>query len=452
MDTVSAHDLIETVRSAILVLDRDLQVTLANRAFYQTFATTTESTLGRRLYDLGDGRWDIPALRTLLEEVIPARQAVEAFEVEHDFPGIGQKTMRVNGRQVHRSGNQVEHMLLAIDDVTAEKAAKRDAERAALVMQSIVDTTRDPMLVLEGDMTVVTANRAFLGMFSVSAGALTGKRLHDLGESQWNVPALHNVLDRVVPDSAPVEGFEIEDEFPGLGRRVFQLNARKVVRPGNHVTRLLVAFEDVTEARQRERHKDLLAAELAHRIKNSLQIIASFVSFELRRAAGPCVEGYRTIQTRIAAIAELYEVIARSSALGPVAIDAYLAGLAASLRTSLLGQASGIEIVVSADPLLVTADHAVPIGLLVNELVTNAVKYAFPGGRGRVSIGFGQQDDHVVLTIADDGVGIGTTVGGSGMGSRFIEAFVRQISGSLAVASSAIGTTVSVRLPREALA
>jgi hypothetical protein len=109
----------------------------------------------------------------------------------------------------------------------------------------------------------------------------------------------------VVPDQEPVESFEIEDEFPGLGRRIFKLNAHKIFRPGNNVTRLLLMFDDVTEARLRERHKDLLAAELGHRIKNSLQIISSFVAFELRRAAEPCIEGYRAMQTRIAAVADV---------------------------------------------------------------------------------------------------------------------------------------------------
>jgi two-component sensor histidine kinase len=122
------------------------------------------------------------------------------------------------------------------------------------------------------------------------------------------------------------------------------------------------------------------------------------------------------------------------------------------LRSSLLGQGSGVVVVVEADRLSIAADHAVPIGLLVNELVTNAIKYAFPAGKGRISIGFRRQDGHVVLTVADDGIGMGSTIGGSGMGARFIEAFVSQIGGSLAQASGPTGTTVSVRLPRKVLA
>src|SRR3546814_16748150 len=86
----------------------------------------------------------------------------------------------------------------------------------------------------------------------------------------------------------------------------------------SHAGRLLVAFEDVPEARLLERHKDILAAELSHRIKNSLQIIASFVHFELRDAPEPCIEGYQSMETRISAIAQLYDLISRSAAFGPV--------------------------------------------------------------------------------------------------------------------------------------
>ena len=222
-------------------------------------------------------------------------------------------------RQVYRPGNNVTFLLLAIDDVTAEREASRRRAGVA-VAQTIVDTVRDPLVILEGDMTVASANRAFLGLFGVPAERVVGRKLEDLGEGQWNVSALGLLLAKVVPDEAAFDGFEIEDEFP-VGRRIFKLNARKVFRPGNHVTRLLVVLEDVTEARLLERHRGHLAAELAHRIKNSLQIIASFVSFEIRRAAEPCVEGYRAMQARIGAVAELYDVISRSASLGPVPVS-----------------------------------------------------------------------------------------------------------------------------------
>src|SRR5476649_1884339 len=86
---IAAVEIVETIPSALIILDRNLNITSANRAFYQTFRTSPDETEGCHIYDLGNRQWDIPALRTLLESVIPHRASVEGFEVEHDFPTIG---------------------------------------------------------------------------------------------------------------------------------------------------------------------------------------------------------------------------------------------------------------------------------------------------------------------------------------------------------------------------
>ena len=100
---IAASDIVETVPSALIILDRNLNITSANRAFYQTFRTSADETEGCHIYDLGNRQWDIPALRTLLESVIPHRASVEGFEVEHDFPTIGRRTMLVNARKIFQS-------------------------------------------------------------------------------------------------------------------------------------------------------------------------------------------------------------------------------------------------------------------------------------------------------------------------------------------------------------
>jgi len=233
----------------------------------------------------------------LLEEIVPTASTVEAYEVEHNFPGIGHKVMRLNARKVFRPGNHVEFFVLAIDDVTDAVVAQREAEREKLLAQSIVDTIRDPLVILESDLTIVSASRAFLNLFGGSASDVEGSKLEDLGQGQWDVEALTGLLSRVVPDEKPINDYLLEDDFAGLGRRVFKINARKIYRPGNHVSRLLVYFEDATAAVAADRHRETLAAELAHRIKNNLQIISAFVSFEIRRAAEPCVIGYKAMQT-----------------------------------------------------------------------------------------------------------------------------------------------------------
>ena len=452
---IAFHDLVDTLRSALVVLDSSLRVTSANQPFYRLFQVEADATENRMLFDLGDGHWDIPSLRDRLEGVMTQDHSLDAFEVEHDFPNIGRRVFSLNARRLPPTEDHPAYLLLAIDDITTEREASRESERAWRLAQTIVDTVRDPMVILEGDMTVASVNRAFLNLFQVRETQVMARPLKDLGEGQWNVSALGALLDKVVPDEKAFDGFEIEDEFPALGRRIFKINARKVHRPGNHVTRLLVVFEDVTEARLVERHRDILAAELAHRIKNSLQIITSFVSFEIRRAAEPCIDGYRAMQARIAAVAELYDVISQSSALGPVPVQPYLTGIAASIHSSLIGKAADIEILVEAEPLLIDADKAVSVGLIVNELATNAVKHAFPDGAGRILLSFERRDDEVLLTVQDDGVGHDQTRNSgarSGLGSRYVEAFVKQLGATMARATGANGTTMTVKLPMSILA
>src|SRR5476649_1264532 len=368
---ISAADIVETVPSALIILDRNLNITSANRAFYQTFRTSADETEGCHIYALGNRQWDIPALRTLLESVIPHRASVEGFEVEHDFPTIGRRTMLVNARKIFRPGNLDGSILLAIEDVSEERAARAESKSNWQLTKSIVDTIRDPLVVLENNMTIVTASKAFLTIFGITEAGTRGRRVAELGQHQWDVPALRHLMEKVLPENKPIESFEIEDDFPGLGRRVFNLNARKISQPGNHTHRMLLVFEDITDRKRRERDAQMLTNEISHRIKNNLQIVVGLIAFEAKRTAAPCVQGYKAMQSRIAAIARLYDLISQSSRGSAIAIDTYLREIAKTMSTSLLGPSSGVSIDVESDSVDVDPDRAVPFGLLVNELATN---------------------------------------------------------------------------------
>ena len=451
MTDLAASDIVETVPSALIILDRNLCITSANRAFYQTFRTSRAETEGCLIYDLGNRQWDIPALRTLLESVIPHRASVEGFEVEHDFPIIGQRTMLVNARKIFRPGDHDGFILLAIEDVSEERAARRESKRNSHLVQSIVDTIRDPLVVVENDMTIVTASKAFLTMFGITQAETYGRRVAELGQHQWDVPALRIVMEKVLPENKPFENFEIEEIFPGLGRRVFNLNGRKISQPGNHAHRVLLVFEDITDRKQRERDAVSLTNEVSHRIKNNLQLIVGLIAYEAKWTAAPCVAGYRAMQTRIGAIAQLYDLISQSSHGRTVAVDDYLREIAKTISASLLNNTSSITIDISAEPLKIDPERAVPFGLLVNELTTNAIKHAFPNGKGRVTLGVKVVGDQIELTVADDGVGIDAEVPDKKLekrGSEYVAIFVRQLGGTIVPSgSSGIGTMVKIRLP-----
>ena len=447
---IAASDIVETVPSALIVLDRNLIITSANRAFYQTFRTSADETEGCLIYDLGNRQWDIPALRTLLESVIPHRASVEGFEVEHDFPVIGRRTMLVNARKIFRPGDHDGFILLAIEDVSEERAARKESSRNWQLTQSIVDTIRDPLVVLENDMTIVTASNAFLTIFGITQAEAHGRRVSELGQHQWDVPALRHLMERVLPENKPIESFEIEDDFPGLGRRVFNLNARKIAQPGNHAHRMLLVFEDITDRKQRERDAQMLTNEISHRIKNNLQIVVGLISYEAKWTAAPCVQGYKAMQARIGAIAQLYDLISQSSRGRTVAVDSYLREIANALSES-LGTGSGIEIAVKAEALEIDPDRAVPFGLLVNELATNAIKHAFPSGKGTVTLCVERIGNEIELTVADDGVGMTDKVVAKlpeKRGSDYVAIFVRQLHGTLAVSGTErAGTAIRIRLP-----
>jgi PAS domain S-box-containing protein len=452
MSDLAASDIVETVPSALIVLDRNLNIRSANRAFYQTFRTSPGETEGCHIYDLGNRQWDIPALRTLLESVIPHRASVEGFEVEHDFPTIGRRTMLVNARKIFRPSDDIDgSILLAIEDVSEERAARAESKRNWQLTQSIVDTIRDPLVVLEQDMTIVTASKAFLTIFGITEAETRGRRVSELGQHQWDVPALRHLMEKVLPEDKPIESFEIEDDFPGLGRRVFNLNARKISQPGNHSHRMLLVFEDITDRKQRERDALSLTNEISHRIKNNLQVIVGLISFETRSTAIPCVQGYKAMQARIGAIAQLYDLISQSSRGRTVAVDAYLREIAKTMSASLLGNISGIIIEVKAEALDIDPDRAVPFGLLVNELATNAIKHAFPEGTGTIVLSVEQVGDQIELTVADDGVGMkekDLTRIPEKRGSDYVAIFVRQLGGTIVPSrSEGKGTIVRVRLP-----
>lgn len=451
MSDIVASDIVETVPSALLILDQNLNITSANRAFYQTFRTSSEETEGCLIYNLGNRQWDIPALRNLLESVIPHRASVEGFEVEHDFPTIGRRTVLVNARKILRPGDHDGFILLAIEDVSEERAARAESKRNWQLTQSIVDTIRDPLVVLENDMTIVTASKAFLTMFGITEAETRGRRLSELGQHQWDVPALRYLMEKVLPENKPIESFEIEDNFPGLGRRVFNLNARKISQPGNHSHRMLLVFEDITDRKQRERDALILTNEISHRIKNNLQIVVGLIAYETRFTQAPCVQGYKAMQTRIGAIAQLYDLISQSSLGQKVAVDAYLREIAKVMSASLIGATSRIRIEVKAEALEIDPDHAVPFGLLVNELATNAIKHAFPEGDGHIMLSVEQVGNEIELVVADDGIGIQARMVAKipeKRGSDYVAIFVRQLGGMIIPAPpDEPGTVVRIRLP-----
>ncbi len=143
--------IVETVREPLLVLDAQLRVQSANRAFYTMFCVTPDETVGRLLYELGDRQWDIPALREQLDEVLSKDQSFADFDIRHDFEVIGTKVMRLNARRIVRDGERSELILLAIEDQTLAEVDRRRMEFLALLAHEL----RNPLAPMRNGLQIL---------------------------------------------------------------------------------------------------------------------------------------------------------------------------------------------------------------------------------------------------------------------------------------------------------
>ncbi|MHC5543747.1 PAS domain-containing protein, partial [Singulisphaera rosea] len=134
-DSVFAKAILETIREPLLVLDGRLHVVLANRSFYAKFQVTAEETEGRKIARMGDGQWNIPALISLLVEIIPREASFEDFEVDHDFPKLGRRVMLLNARKIAGEGDRPDMILLAFQDETARRTAEAQASMYAAELE-----------------------------------------------------------------------------------------------------------------------------------------------------------------------------------------------------------------------------------------------------------------------------------------------------------------------------
>ena len=323
----------------------------------------------------------------------------------------------------------------------------------------IVETVREGILVLDPDLTIRFANRSFCATFAVTPEDTLGRKLYEIGDGQWDLPKLRSALDTIISgrNGSTIEAFEVEYVLTSIGRRAMVLNARKVYRPGNKEERILLAIEDVTgrvrlEREHRAAHERIgrLLEELTHRVKNSLQFIAAMVMIESRsHKSGQGKAALERVSHRIAALGHLYAKLSNTDTVEAVDAGIYLDELCRDLIAS-VHQEGNAAIVLRTDieSELLPTDRAIPIGLIVNELVTNAVKYAFPGeARGTVLVSLKRGPGELRLTVADDGKGLNPQRADSGLGGRLVDGFAEQLGGQVERKSDRRGTTVQLILP-----
>jgi signal transduction histidine kinase/DNA-binding NarL/FixJ family response regulator len=486
-----AQNIVDTVREPLLILDTTLRVRSANRAFYQTFQVSPGETEGRLIYELGNGQWDIPDLRTLLEDIVPKSSVFNDFELEHTFPAIGRRVMLLNARKL-QAGHHGELLVLAMEDVTERRRSEADLKAIETYAQNIVDTVREPLLILDTTLRVRSANRAFYHTFQVSPGETEGRLIYELGNGQWDIPDLRTLLEDIAPKSSVFDDFELAHTFPAIGRRVMLLNARKL-QAGHHGELLVLAMEDVTERRRVEeevakakdaaeaanRAKSTFLANMSHEIRTPMNAILGFSQLMLRdqnldaqqsQYLGTINRSGEHLLALINDILEMSKIEAGRTTLDPTTFD--LPGLLNDLEMMFRVRTDGKKLSFFVEqigdvPRYIVSDINKLRQVFINVL-GNAVKFTERGG-----IGLRVRADRQSATgpclrveVEDTGPGIspdeqgklfrhfeqtktGQQAGtGTGLGLAISREFVRLMGGDITVSSQVgKGSLFAIHLP-----
>lgn len=323
--------------------------------------------------------------------------------------------------------------------------------------QGIVDTVREPVLVLDKELRVIAASRSFYSAFKVSSEDTRGELLYALGDGQWDIPALRVLLEKIIPEKGVMEGYEVQHEFPGLGHRTMHLNARQVFYEGGAGTTILLGMEDVTARIVLEREKDellkqkdMLLEELQHRIANSLQIIASIILLKARAVQSEETRLHlEDAHKRVMSIAEVQKQLHASGVGGIIEIAPYLSRLCETLAASMIGDTRPIMLKMAGEGGSASSRQAESLGLIVTELVMNALKHAFPDAKtkGQITVSYDRHGTNWRLSVSDNGIGkpeSGFAAGKTGLGTGIIKALSHQLDAQVETVAGSEGTTVSV--------
>jgi PAS domain S-box-containing protein len=322
---------------------------------------------------------------------------------------------------------------------------------------AIVDSVRDPLVVLDHDLRVIAASRSFYETFRLVREDVRGQLLYEIDGNQWDISELRDLLKTISNGQAMIEDYEVDREFPAIGRRVMLLNARKVYYEEGAHTTVLLAFEDITSRRAIERQvqellqeKDMLLEEMQHRVANSLQIIASILLIKARTVQSEETRlQLEDAHQRVLSVAAVQQHLHLSGRNEPIELANYLTKLCETLAKSMIGDSRPISLKVDSDAGTAISRDAVSLGLIVTELVMNALKHAFPGEKpdAAIIVSYKVAGTDWKLTVSDNGIGkpdVSASDTKPGLGTSLIKALTRQLEAVMDVASDSRGTAVSI--------
>lgn len=328
------------------------------------------------------------------------------------------------------------------------------AEAADGLALAVIASSNAPVLLLDDGLTIIAASDTFCDTFAIDPARTAGRRLSELGGGEWGVPQLGSLLKATAAGAAEIASYEMDLARPGQLTRCLVINARKLDYFDADNVRLVVSAADVTNARINDKLKDdllhekaILLQELEHRVANSLQIIASVLMQGARKVRSEKARGQlRDARNRVMSIATMQRQLAVSR-LGDVVLRDYFTDLCDSIGASMISDHDQLTLAVKVDGSVIPADESVSLGLIVTELVINALKHAFPRHRkGEIKVDYRSEGRAWTLSVRDTGVGMPAGPAGAkpGLGTGIVEALSRQLGAAVRHEPAGPGTLVSI--------
>lgn len=325
-----------------------------------------------------------------------------------------------------------------ITDITARKKAEQELVKSEREKSAIFATISEHVLELAPDLTVVWANRAAIEALGKKETEITGKKCYELWFGRKEpclacpVVAARRSAHRETSESTTPDG------------RWWHISAYPLRNEQGQITGTIEVSLDITDRKITEeamkrslQEKEILIQEVHHRVKNNMQVISSILNLQSNLLTDPkAKEAIRECQRRIKSMAMVHERLYRSADLAKIDFASYLSSLAKNIFLEHQVNSDRIKLQLEIEPVEINLNLAVPLGLILNELITNAFIHAFPGKRsGNILVSFKKiSEGRVELRVADDGVGFPRGVDfkkSESLGLVIINALVEQIEGQL---------------------
>jgi two-component system CheB/CheR fusion protein len=448
------NNLFSSANLPIIVLDSDLRI--------RRFTASAEKVLNVIPTDIGrpighlNLNIPIPDLEPLILE---AMDSVSIREREVQDREGHWYCLRI--RPYRTTDNRIDGAMLLVIDIDSFKDIDRltsllaEVNTARHFAEGVVQTAPWPLLIMDRQLRVLQANPAFYQTYQTPPEETEQQFFYALGDGQWNDPELRRLLDDIIPNDSQFRDFAVTREFPSIGERTMLLNARRIRRDEQETDTILLGIEDITQRRQTEdriaaalRDKEVLLREVYHRVKNNLQIMSSLLGLQADTITDEAVRGlFYENQQRIQAMSLMHQQLYGSEHLTSIDTGTYLQSLIAELAR-LYDTDNRLAVEIQAEGEM-TIDTAIPFGLMITELVSNAFKYAFPGTQpGVIKVTLrSEAAQHWLLVVQDNGIGlpadldIGQT---HSLGLTLVRELASQLQGTVQV-ERVQGTTFTVR-------